>query len=267
MKRLLFISFRKLFRSKVFLIMMLLYALSLSGMLYGVEAFINRVAGDASRNSPIPIPDFSLYQFPYIWHNLSYLAGFLKVIPALILIVFIAADYSYRTNRMQIMMGLSRLEYFVSQLFVMLFLALFSVFLLVIWSFIQGFTYSTDLSVASIFSKSYFALAYLLELVAFLSLALFIVTLLRKSGLSIIAFLITYVAIEPIIRFYVPDYIAQNMPFKRIGSLIDVPNTSLMQLFGFNFKTYIEFSDLLVVLLYTLVFLGGVYWIVSKRDL
>jgi len=168
---------------------------------------------------------------------------------------------------MQIMMGLSRLEYFVSQLFVMLFLALFSVFLLVIWSFIQGFTYSTDLSVASIFSKSYFALAYLLELVAFLSLALFIVTLLRKSGLSIIAFLITYVAIEPIIRFYVPDYIAQNMPFKRIGSLIDVPNTSLMQLFGFNFKTYIEFSDLLVVLLYTLVFLGGVYWIVSKRDL
>lgn len=267
MKRLGLITFRKLFKSRVFWIMLSLYVLSLSGMLFGVESFVNKIAGDASRNSPIPIPDFSLYQFPYVWHNLSYLAGFLKVFPALILIVFVAAEYSYRTNRLQIMMGLSRGEYFVTQGLIILALVLFSVLILAMWVLIQGFLHSTDLSLISIADKSYFIAAYALEITAFLSFALLIVTMLRRSGLSIVTFLVAYYVIEPIIRFYVPEVVASNLPFKRIGSMIDVPNSSLMQLFGLNFKTYIEYHDLIVVLLYTLLFLGISYWIIRKRNL
>jgi ABC-type transport system involved in multi-copper enzyme maturation permease subunit len=228
---------------------------------------MNKIAGDATINSPIPIPDFSLYQFPYIWHNLSYLAGFLKIFTALILIIFVAADYSYRTNRLQIMMGLSRGEYFVTQCIFVFALALFSVLILAVWVLIQGFLHSTDLSLMSITSKSYFLAAYTLEIIAFLSFALMIVTLLRRSGLSIVTFLVTYFVIEPIVRFYVPDVVAANLPFKRIGNIIDVPNSSLMQLFGLNFKTYIDYRDLIIVLLYTLLFLGITYWIIRRRNL
>jgi ABC-type transport system involved in multi-copper enzyme maturation permease subunit len=267
MKRLSKIAFRKLYKSRVFWIMLLLYAVSMSGMLFGVEAFINKIASNTGKNSPIPIPDFSLYEFPYIWHNLSYLAGFLKLFPALILMVFVAADYSYRTNRMQMMMGLSRTEYFFTQVLLVLALAIFSALLLVFWAMAKGLVHSTDLNVGSIFGKSYFVAAYFLELIAFLSFALLLVTTLRKSGLSIIAFSISFIAIEPIIRVYVPDVVAQNMPFKRIGSMIDVPNTSLMQLFGFNFKTYIDLSDLAITLLYTILFLVLTYWIIKRRDL
>ncbi len=267
MKSLALIAFRKLYKSRVFWIMLFLYALSMSGMLFGVEAFINKIASNASKNSPIPIPDFSLYEFPYIWHNLSYLAGFLKLFPALILMVFVAADYSYRTNRLQMMMGLSREAYFLTQVFMVLALALFSAVLLIIWAIVQGFVHSTDLSLSSIFGKSYFVAAYFLEVLAFLSFALLIVTLLRKSGLSIIAFSISYLAIEPIIRFYVPEVVAQNLPFKSIGSLIDVPNTSLMQLFGFNFRTYIDLWDLVITLIYTVLFLIFTFWIIKRRDL
>jgi ABC-type transport system involved in multi-copper enzyme maturation permease subunit len=181
--------------------------------------------------------------------------------------VFVAADYSYRTNRMQMMMGLSRTEYFFTQVLLVLALAIFSALLLVFWAMAKGLVHSTDLNVGSIFGKSYFVAAYFLELIAFLSFALLLVTTLRKSGLSIIAFSISFIAIEPIIRVYVPDVVAQNMPFKRIGSMIDVPNTSLMQLFGFNFKTYIDLSDLAITLLYTILFLVLTYWIIKRRDL
>ena len=165
------------------------------------------------------------------------------------------------------MMGLSRKEFFLTQVLLGLALAIFSAFLLVFWAMAKGLVHSTDLSVGSILGKTYFVAAYFLEVIAFLSFALLILTLLRKSGLSIIAFSISFIAIEPIIRFYVPDVVAQNLPFKRIGSMIDVPNTSLMQLFGFNFKTYIDLWDLSITLLFTVLFLVFTYQIIHSRDL
>ncbi len=106
------ITGRKLFKSRTFWIMLLLYAFSMSTLIFGIEAFIKNITVNASNNSTIPIPEVSVYLFPNIWQSLCYIAGFLKLFLALILIIFVSAEYSYKTIRQHIMNGLSREAYF-----------------------------------------------------------------------------------------------------------------------------------------------------------
>lgn len=261
------ITARKLFKSRTFWIMLALYTLSLSAIIFGIEAFIKNITINPGNSSPIPIPEISVYTFPDIWQNLSYLTGFLKLFPALILIIFVTAEYSYKTNRQHIMNGMSRESYFFSQLVFLVGMALFSTFLLILLTLILGFQHTSDISMSLVFSKSYFSLAYFLELVAYLSIAFFTAILLRRSGLAIIIFLLLYTVIEPVSRFYLPEMIAQSMPFKRIGNLINVPNTSLMKLFGVSFRTNIDTFDLLFVVFYAVLFIFLSYLLIKKRDL
>lgn len=261
------ITGRKLFKSRTFWIILLLYAFSMSTLIFGIEAFIKNITVNASNNSPIPIPEVSVYLFPNIWQSLSYIAGFLKLFLALILIIFVSAEYSYKTIRQHIMNGMSREAYFLSQLIFMFGLAIFSTVLLIALSLILGLKHTPDLSLGLIFSKSYYTLAYFLELLTFLSVAFFTAILLKRSGLSIIVFLLLYTVIEPVTRFYLPDFIAQKMPFKAIGNLIDVPNTSLMKLFGVNFRTYVDIFDILLAVFYTASFIFLSYLLLKKRNL
>ncbi|MFC2107814.1 hypothetical protein ACFLRY_05725, partial [Bacteroidota bacterium] len=72
---------------------------------------------------------------------------------------------------------------------------------------------------------------------------------------------------EPIINYYLPYDIDDYMPLKAIRSLIDIPNTTLMRLFGVEFQGYIAFPDVLLVSGYTILFIAISYWILKKRDL
>ena len=261
------IAARKLFKSRSFWIMLLLYVFSLSTLIFGIEAFIKNVTVNAGNKSPIPIPEVSVYIFPYIWQNISYLAGFLKLFPALILIIFVTAEYSYKTNRQHIMNGMSRESYFFSQMVFLVGLALFSTLLLILLTLFLGVQHTNDVSLSLVFSRSYFSLAYFMELLAFLSIAFFTAIIIKRSGLAIIVFLLLYAVIEPISRFYLPETLAQSMPFKRIGNLIDLPNTSLMKLFGVSFRTNIDTFDLLFVIFYAVFFLFLSYLLIKKRDL
>ena len=57
------------------------------------------------------------------------------------------------------------------------------------------------------------------------------------------------------------------MPKYIIGTMIDIPNTSIMRLFGVSFQDYISLLDVGLVLVYTVLFVGLSYWIIKKRDL
>jgi len=116
MKSIIRIEFRKLFKSPAFWLIIGLYTVSLITILAGTEAFINKVVSNAQKNSPIPIPTFSLYAFPYVWHNLTYVAGLYKFLPAFTVILFITNEYSYRTIRHHIITGMSRESFFASKL-------------------------------------------------------------------------------------------------------------------------------------------------------
>lgn len=118
-----------------------------------------------------------------------------------------------------------------------------------------------------IFGNTQFILAYFLELFTFLVFAFFIGLLVKRSGLAIGLLMIDYYILEPILYYKLPWDIGNYLPKMVYGFMIDMPNTSVMRLFGVEFQDYISFTDVLMVLGYLILFGGLSYWILKRRDL
>ena len=163
--------------------------------------------------------------------------------------------------------GLSRWDFLSSKFLTIGAISIAATLLVFIIGVILGLMHTDDVTVAKLFSKTEFLLAYFLEIYAFLILAFFVGMLVKRSGFAIGLLLLYYYIVEPVGRYYLNDDIGAYFPKKAIGSLIDIPNTSIMRLFGVEFQDYISIWDALVVLGYVVLFGFLSYWILKKRDL
>ena len=117
MIRLLKIEWLKLRGYRAFWILAGLYALSLTGVLVGTKLFVDMVAekgGDLGRIAVEFVP--MLFKFPDIWPNLAYIAGYLNVIPAFLMVIVTGNEFSFRTARQNVIDGMSRGEFLASKL-------------------------------------------------------------------------------------------------------------------------------------------------------
>lgn len=163
MLRLLRIELIKALNFKALWYLFLIYITALGIILFGVEAFINDIIGEGGRNLPISLPKMSLYAFPLVWHNLTYLAGFFKVFPAIIIIILVTNEYSYKTIRQQVITGLSRNEIFLAKLSLILITSFLMAILVGIFGLILGIRNTETLELGVILDKSEFLLAYMFE--------------------------------------------------------------------------------------------------------
>ena len=83
-----------------------------------------------------------IYDFPDIWQNTTYLASFVKVLLAFIVIISINNDVTYNTMRQNIIDGISKREFIYSKLLQIAALAFLSTLFLFIAGFINGSIYS-----------------------------------------------------------------------------------------------------------------------------
>jgi ABC-type transport system involved in multi-copper enzyme maturation permease subunit len=155
----------------------------------------------------------------------------------------------------------------VSKLLTIGLITFFATLLVFIIGTILGLIHSEDISAGIFLGKTEFLLAYYLEMFAFLCMAFMIGMLVKRSGFAIGLLLLYFYIVEPVARYYLPDYIGDYMPKYIIGTMIDIPNTSIMRLFGVSFQDYISLLDVGLVLAYTVFFIGLSYWIIKRRDL
>lgn len=267
MKRLIKIDFRKYFHNRTFWVLSALYVVLVVFVFMVTESFLNHVMTNVGKNSPIAIPGFSLYSFPYVWHNMAFLAGFFKIFLALLVIIFITNEYSYKTIRQNVMSGMSRVEFLFSKVIFVFFIALAVTLVLFLSALFLGFFHTEHVTASLVFSKIFFIPAYFLEVFTFLLMAMMFAFLLQKQGLAIGIFALYYYVAEPIIAFRLPEGVARFMPIKMITHLIDVPNSSLMKLFGVNFRETVSWIDVWGCLVYSLLFVAAVYFFLKNRDL
>lgn len=266
MKYLLRIEWRKHAKNPIFWAVIILYIISVVTELFGAEAFINRITSNASKNSPIPIPNLSIYTFPDIWHSLTYLAGFLKPLLAFAVILFVTNEFSYKTIRQHIINGLSREEVFITKLIFIVMLSFVSAVAVSLSVLILGLFHTTGLQFGMITQKSFFIGAYFLEILCVAGFAMLLSIILKRSGLTIVVFSVYFFIAEPVLGFELNEDVARYLPLKTFGRMIDVPNTALMKLFGVNFREYIDLMDVFLSLLYLSIFLVITYLIIKKRD-
>lgn len=234
---------------------------------FGVEKFVNEALKNASDSSPVTIPAFSIYAFPYVWHNLAFLGGFLKIFLALIILYFVTSEFSNKTIRQNIMNGMSRSQFIVSKLLFVALLSLFSALVLLFSGFVLGMIHTEEVTFQLMTDKAAFIAAYFLEVFTFGVMAMLLGFLIHKPILSIGALAVYYYIAEPILSVVLPERIVPFLPVEAMGNLIDMPNTALMKMFGVNFRDYISLQDAIICVVYSLLFVGLIFLVYRKKDL
>lgn len=267
--KLLSIEMRKIGTYRLFWALILVLAAGLAGAFWGVESFLQEVTSEARQNSPIPIPSISLYTFPGIWHNLSYMAGsrVFLLFPAFVIVLLVTNEYTFRTLRQNVIDGLSRDQLVVSKIVFVALLAFFLSLFVAINGLLLGMIHTPVDEWATMLSKSWFLLAYFLEVFGFSMLALMIGFLVQRSIFALGILFVYAVIAEPIAVHYSPEWLKPFLPVNAISHLVELPNSGLMRIFGIHFKEYIDIQDVLVTLTWSAIFAGVSIWVIRKRDL
>jgi ABC-type transport system involved in multi-copper enzyme maturation permease subunit len=284
MKRLLSIELQKIWQNKASRILTIVYFLSLS--LLATVALIEFDFGvfkfEAAKSG--------FFNFPYIWHFTTFIASWLKIFLAVIIVSMIANEYSYGTLKQNLIDGMSKKEFLLSKVYTILLFSFVSTILVFVISLILGLKYSSFTEIGIIFSDLEYLFAYFLKHVAFFSFCLFLALLIKRSaftlGFIFIWFLgenIGHAILKYEILGYthldkdtiVIDWVKDILPLESMSNLIVEPFTRLNFIKSVTTsvgatieKNYaVEPISIVIVLFWTCLFLLLSFYILKKRDL
>lgn len=275
MLRLLKIEWLKLRGYKAFWIMVGLYLFILFSIIFGLPEFLDYVAAKSNETAVIKAFKTIAFNFTDIWQNIGYVAGmrwFIKIFLALLVLVFISNEFSYLTVRSNILSGMSRTQFMLGKLSVVFLLALISTVVLFISGLYLGFRFSSTITMGAVLGRIHWLAYYFIEIYTYLTFALLIGILIRKTGFAIIT-LLSYNFIELIIQYYTPDAANKFLPLNAMNGIIRGVNTSLLQVKTkeFNMEEFIQSSasiwDILLCLLYLGIFIGLIQLYMNRKDL
>ena len=283
MKRLLSIEFQKIWKNKASRVLVLTYFVLLSFI--ALIASIKFSIG----NFEIRIADQGIFNFPYIWHFNTYVAAFFKIFLAIVIVSMMANEYTYGTLKQNLIDGLSKKEFVLSKFLVVGTFAITSTLFIFILSLILGYSFSSYNETAIVFSDLEYLLAFLVKLLGFFSFCLFLGILVKRSAFAL-GFLFVWFVIEKvsygILKFGILDGNSKNedfadklfdfFPLEAMSNLISEPITRLNAVKTIEttiggeqvLRDYsIHFSQISIVLVWTIIFILTSYYIVKKRDL
>ncbi|MEO9570259.1 MAG: ABC transporter permease subunit [Polaribacter sp.] len=281
MLRLLTIEFHKLKHNTASKVLSLIY--------FGLLTSISLIAVIKFDIGPIKfhLAEMGIFNFPYIWHFNTYMASILKFFLLLVIVSMMANEYSYKTLKQNLIDGLSKKEFILSKFYTVIAFALASTIFVFVVSLVLGLIYSDYNEFAIIVSDLKYLLAFFIKLVGFFSMGLFFGILVKRSAFAVGAMVVWYFieGITKLICYWkfnenptispTTDSILQFFPLESIANLIKEPFSrlgavrSVANQVGENFtKSYdVEFLSILIVSVWTFVFIYLSYALLKKRDL
>ncbi len=165
----------------------------------------------------------NLFQFPHVWESFAWVASWFNLLLAIILILLVGNEFSYKTFRQQLITGLSRNDLIIGKSLVVLLVAIYGVLLVFLTSTISGLIFTRGLTVSLIFEKSYLLAVYFIQAVGYMTIGILIAMIFRNTALSIVMYLLYFILIEPIIRLLFPREARLYFPVKIISNLTPKP--------------------------------------------
>ena len=230
------------------------------------------------------IADQGIFNFPFIWHFNTWIASILKLFLAIVIVSMMANEYSNSTLKQNLIDGLSKKEFVISKFLTVVLFSVVSTLFVFIVSIMLGLVFSDYNEFGIIFSDMEYLLAYFINLIGFFSFCLFIGILVKRSAFAL-GFLLIWSIIEGIIYGFLKwemfrntdsvDSIMQLFPLTSMSNLIKEPFSRLgavqsaaSQLGEAFDKDYsVQFITVLIVLIWTCLFVYGSYAILKNRDL
>ena len=266
MLRLLKIDLKKFAQYRTFWVLIILYSILVISIPTTVMEFLKWLktkGADFDGFDPLRVP---ILYFPDIWQNITYVFTFLKLILAIVIIISVSNEYTYKTIRQNVIDGMSRLEFVISKVLTIAVLALFSTLLVWLTGLITGLIYSPNFEMADVFNRMEFVLAYFLDIFMYLLFAFLLTILIKRSGLTI-ALLVIYVPLEYTLTANLPEsieFIGEYLPMHAMNNLIEIPFPKYIFQ---EIQDYISVKSVIVVLVYLFLLPWAVLQKLKKADL
>lgn len=278
MKRLLSIELQKLWQNKASRVLIISY--------FVILCFISLIASIEFNIGGVPfrIAEQGIFNFPFIWHFNTYVAGLLKIFLAVVIVSMMANEYSYGTLKQNLIDGLSKKEFILSKFLVVILFAIGSTFFIFLLSIILGYAFSSYTELSIVLTDMDYLLAYFVKLLGFFSFCLFLGILIKRSAFAL-GFLILWNIIEWILYgvmkwgLFRGTEIAENVsrffPLESMSLLIFNPARRMsiirnaeQQAGIVNENIYdVNYVQILIVLIWTTLFVYFSYRLLKKRDL
>lgn len=278
MKRLLQIEFIKLWNNRASKVLIFAYFILILGL-----ALISMIKIDRPP-FVFNIADQGIFNFPYIWHLNTWIASWFKLFFAIVIVSMTANEYSNKTIKQNLIDGLSKKEFLMSKFLMVIVFSLLSTLFVFFVSLTLGLLYSDFNEISIIFSDLEYFLGYFVKLVGFFSFCLFLGILVKRSAFAL-GFLILWWGIfeNLLIRFSswkffgekASDTIMHLLPLEAMSNLIIEPITKFKAVQSISNQLGTDLSrdyavhwyNLLIVLVWTAIFIYLSYALLKKRDL
>ncbi|MGB0430678.1 MAG: hypothetical protein ACPGLV_09410, partial [Bacteroidia bacterium] len=186
---------------------------------------------------------------------------------AFLIIIIANNEFTYNTQKQNIIDGMSRFEWIASKIIILLFIVAFATIIQFVVAFYLGANYSSVQETEYIIKNIAFIPAYALQVTSFLSLAFFIVILVRKSILSFGILLLFYWPGEQLIRYFLPDSTDSLHFLFPIKSMMNIIPNPFPKYIFMETDISVNLQASAISVFYIFLFWGLSYLITKKRDL
>jgi len=281
MFRLLTIEFHKLKHNRASKVLSIIY--------FGLLTCIALIAAIKFDIGPIKfhLAEMGIFNFPYIWHFNTYIAAILKFFLLLVIVSMMANEYSYKTLKQNLIDGLSKKEFILSKFYTVIVFAAASTLFVFGVSLVLGLVYSDYNEIGIITSDMSYLLGFFVKLVGFFTFGLFFGILVKRSAFAVGAMFVwsiiegffkgylywsfkdadnTSEKVDSVMRFLPLEAMANLIkePFSRLGAVRTMAN----QIGETITKNYaVQFTDIIIVFIWTAIFVYLSFRLLKKRDL
>ena len=199
--------------------------------------------------------DNHIYQFPDVYHYVTYISSFFNLLIGVIVVVFTCNEINYKTQRQNLIDGLSKKELILSKFYV---IAILSV-AVTLYTFLVSVMFGLFNGSTDVFDGIRYIGFYQLSAFGYFVFAFFLANLLKNPALSIVFYLLS-TFLEGIVGLFAKDY-SQFLPLSTFSNLIPMPVLPD----GFQYAMT-EMQRGSLGLFYVLILVYISYYVLSKRD-
>ncbi|MCW3080040.1 ABC transporter permease [Segetibacter sp.] len=256
MFQLLKVEWMKVKHYRTFWVLSILYLVSVFGAIY-IAHQIWTLAPKNNEMSKAVVG--ALFNFPDIWHLVSYISSFLMFMLGLLIIISFTNEYSYKTHRQNIIDGWSRKEFILVKIALTIIVALAATVAVFITALLFGLQ---ENATSFTFEKIEFIGYFFIQAVSYCSAALLFSLLFKRSGITIGVFFLYTLILENMLTAFLNHYtdnFGRYLPLETTDNLIRIPfGKAIINQFMASFNTP-------ALLIMATVYLALYYFISVKK--
>lgn len=269
MKNLLILEWKKFSGNAVFRALGLIYIF--------IAPFVILGGKDAFKDMPPPMPSSkTFYEFPTVWDYQGYIGNWL--VPfclGFLAIHLITSEVGNKTMRQNIIIGMTRQEFFQSKLYSILIMAIGATVLYTVSTLCIGMINTDGFDIELIFDNNMAILRYFLLCIGYMSFALMLAFLIRKGTLTLLFYFMYVMMLEPILMlihvYYFKNSSRNYWPMNSIEDLMPFPLFKVPDYFvnkEWDFNILLPYSHAIGMTgFYSCIFVMLAYYSFMRRDI